>query len=279
MNTIYVSDLDGTLVNADAELSEYALEKLNFLISEGLPLTVASARSIVSIQQMLGGIEIQLPVICFNGAFLSCFKTGDHHIVNAMKPDVARDVFECFADFDCIPFISTYTGSRENVYYNSATNAGMQWYVDDRFIRKDPRSQRTDDLTCAFNDEVVCMTVINRKEILDDLEVELIGRFSGQIEIHHFENQYSPGWYWLTVHDVRATKGQAISSLKEMCGLQESRVVVFGDNINDVKMFLAADHAIAVENATDEIKSHANEVIGSHLEDGVVNYLLENWRR
>ena len=75
MDTIYISDLDGTLVNDNAELSKYAIQNLNALIADGLPLTVASARSIVSIQQMLNGIELPLPVICFNGAlFFTVFQ-------------------------------------------------------------------------------------------------------------------------------------------------------------------------------------------------------------
>ena len=52
-NVLYVSDLDGTLLQDDATLSPASRQILTSLLEEGLPLTVASARSVVSMQQML----------------------------------------------------------------------------------------------------------------------------------------------------------------------------------------------------------------------------------
>ena len=65
---LYVSDLDGTLLQEDATVSPTSRRILSSLLAEGLPLTVASARSVVSMQQMLAGIGLKLPVIEFNGA-------------------------------------------------------------------------------------------------------------------------------------------------------------------------------------------------------------------
>lgn len=277
MGTIYVSDLDGTLVNNQAELSPFALRELNGMLADGLQLTVASARSIVSMQQMLCGLKLTLPVICFNGAFVSDFRSGEHLLVNSIQRDVAEAILGMLPAHHCAPFLSTYTGVAERVYYDAVENAGMQWYWRDRLARKDPRFQHRENCRPGFGDAVTCITIINRKAVLDALASEIAARFSGQIEMHNFENQYSPGWYWLTIHDARASKDQAIHSLRSQTGLQASRLVVFGDNDNDVKMFRAADHAVAVENAAHTVKAHAHEVIGSNMQDGVVNYLLANW--
>lgn len=91
--------------------------------------------------------------------------------------------------------------------------------------------------------------------------------------------RYSPGWYWLTVHDHRATKDQAIRILLEEWGLDGSELVVFGDSSNDIKMFQVADHAIAVANATDELKRYATQVIGSNNEDSVIKFIRDDWQR
>ena len=69
-DTVYISDLDGTLLRNDATLSDYARDRLSQMIRSGLQFTVASARSVVSIRQMLHGLELPLPVIEFNGAFV-----------------------------------------------------------------------------------------------------------------------------------------------------------------------------------------------------------------
>lgn len=275
MSTIYISDLDGTLVNDRAELSAYSREKLQELLHAGLPFTVASARSIVSIQQMLQGLSIKLPVICFNGAFLSDFTTGKHHLVHGISNNVATGIYELLPEFNCVPYIATYDGSEERVYFNQVINAGMQWYLQERQERSDPRWRKTDNLAAALREDVVAMTMIHRKEVLDDLESAIRESYGNDVEIHHFENEYSPGWFWLTVHDVRATKDQGISSMCQMSGFEDYRVVVFGDNRNDIKMFRAADHAVAVANALDDVKLHAHEVIGPNTDDSVVKYLQQ----
>lgn len=98
------------------------------------------------------------------------------------------------------------------------------------------------------------------------------------LEFHLFEEIYNPGWYWLTIHDKRATKDQAIKSLKEHIKLPNGKVTVFGDGVNDIKMFKAADYAVAMENACLDCKNIANEIIGANTEDSVVNYLKKTWQ-
>jgi len=278
METIYISDLDGTLINDQAELSDYAYENLKAMLADGLPFTVASARSIVSIREILRDLELPLPVISFNGAYISNLATGEHEITNAMQAEVASAIYDLLPDYDCIPFLSTYTGSEEKVFYNEIENAGMEWFVQERFLRVDPRFEKTDDLRKGLENQVMCMTMINRKEILDELEREIQQRFADDVEIHHFENEYSPGWHWLTVHDAKASKDQAVATLKTHCGMSSSRIVAFGDHGNDVKMLRAADHGVAVANAKPFAKQHADEIIRSNLDDAVVNYLLQQWK-
>ena len=82
----YISDLDGTLLRSDASLSSYSKSCLNEMIADGLQFTVASARSVVSMRHILDGLEISLPIIEFNGAFISDLKTGYHEVINWSDP-------------------------------------------------------------------------------------------------------------------------------------------------------------------------------------------------
>ena len=71
-----------------------------------------------------------------------------------------------------------------------------------------------------------------------------------------------------------ASKANAIRQLKEH--LNCDRVVAFGDGENDVDMFEIADEGYAVENAVDELKAIATQVIGSNDEDAVAKWLMQN---
>jgi Cof subfamily protein (haloacid dehalogenase superfamily) len=277
MDTLYVSDLDGTLLRNDATLSEFSRTTLQSLLRDGLRFTVASARSVVSMGVMLKGLKLPLPVVEFNGAFLSDLETGRHEIINRIEPAVVEDVYRLIHEFGCVPFISSFNGSEDCAYYRDIINDGMLWYLNDRLANKDKRWRAIEDLTHSFRDQVVCLTVIGRADVLSEVEIAVRERHGKAVETHLIENPYSPGWYWLTVHDCRATKDQAIRVLAESCGLAGGELVVFGDQSNDIKMFRTADRAVAVANAAEGLKRHATQVIGSNQEDSVVKYIRDDW--
>ena len=52
-DTLYISDLDGTLMRGNETLSEYTVRTINDLVEQGLPFTYATARSIQSARPMI----------------------------------------------------------------------------------------------------------------------------------------------------------------------------------------------------------------------------------
>ena len=74
-----------------------------------------------------------------------------------------------------------------------------------------------------------------------------------------------------------ASKARAAKHLKEMLGAD--RLVVFGDQVNDIPLFEAADEAYAVGNAVQALKDIATGVIGTNDEDAVVKWLEREWER
>jgi hypothetical protein len=73
---------------------------------------------------------------------------------------------------------------------------------------------------------------------------------------------------------AKASKANAIRKMKEMWGC--SRVISFGDAVNDIPMFEISDECYAVQNAVDELKAIATGVIGSNEEDGVARWLMDH---
>lgn len=278
LNTLFVSDLDGTLLTTEGTLSDFSRRTLQQLLREGLIFTVATARSVVAVRMILDGITLKLPVIEFNGAFLSDLKTGRHEGVNHIERDLVQELYHMVREAGFVPFISTFDGSEDCVCYNEIINQGMAWYLNDRLSVGDRRWRRTSDLTESFGDDVVCFTVIGRPAPLSELRAAVEEASGGKIKTQFFENHYSPGWYWLTVHDWRATKAHAIRTLRERYALNDAHLVVFGDHTNDIEMFQVADRAVAVANATEELKALATQVIGPNDEDSVVRYLLDYWK-
>ncbi|HEX2952130.1 MAG TPA: HAD family hydrolase, partial [Armatimonadota bacterium] len=266
MRQFYVSDLDGTLLRNDATLSPFSCDNLNRMLDAGMAFTAASARSVVSMGEVLKGLNLRLPVIEFNGAFISNLVTGEHLVINELPSHILPDLHDCIFRHRCIPIVSTFNGECDCLYYDCTRiiNAGIKAYVDNRTTARDRRLRPVHDLGCAYSDRVVCLTIVDRKETLEPLRVVLHERYGDVIETHLFEDAYAHGWFWLTAHDRTATKDQAIATLARKNEYPLESVAVFGDQTNDVRMFRTAARSVAVSNAVPELKLLAHEIIGSN---------------
>ncbi len=273
---LYISDLDGTLLADDATLSETSRRGLLRILAAAVPFTVASARSIVSIRHTLGDLPLTLPVIEINGAFITDYATARHQAVNAMGRDLAEDVYQRIDRHGCVPILSAFDGARDRVYYSVLANPGMEWYYRERKGMNDNRLTPVESIPSAFDSHIVAFTVIDTRQKLLPLAADIQGELANRLESHFFENPYSPGWWWLTIHDKNACKSRAVKTVAAAAGFDLKQVVVFGDNLNDVKMFQTGCHPVAVANATDDLKRHAAEIIGTNQTDSVVRYILRD---
>jgi 5-amino-6-(5-phospho-D-ribitylamino)uracil phosphatase len=168
---LYITDLDGTLLRSDATLSEYSRLTLNRLIEEGLLFSVATARGI---HRILKGCNIQLPVIEFNGAYISDFVTGEHLTTNAIEPELSKEVYGLMKEYHGDPFVTTNDGN-DHLFYRSLSSQGMQEYYRDRVDILDKRLKQVDDLESKLRHQVLCLTVINTKDVLLPLYERLVG--------------------------------------------------------------------------------------------------------
>ena len=67
-----------------------------------------------------------------------------------------------------------------------------------------------------------------------------------------------------------SSKGNAIQKLAKQLGIDLQNVIAFGDEENDLSMFSVAGTAVAMANARDEIKRHADRIsLADRDHDGV----------
>lgn len=272
VDRLFVSDLDQTLLQDDASLSEFTQHKLNTLLSQGLPFTVATGRSFQALQPVVEGLKIELPVISLNGAFISDLQTGEHLHTQAIESNALEALLEKLGPRHF--FMLSTNGRSDHLYYAPPEHAGQAWYAHDR--RHDPRLCETPDPRQHLDEDVVGITLIEREEKLRALEEEL-APLASQLNWVIFENQYQAGWFWMTLHDRGASKAQGIQRLMEFYDLCPSRLTVYGDHRNDISMFKYAGDAVAVRNAVPELKVLATRTIGCNQSDSVAHDLSHLW--
>jgi hypothetical protein len=272
---LFVSDLDGTLLDRNARLSPFTRRHLLESLRGGLPFTVASARSIHTIAPILEGLPIELPIVELNGAMVTDLRHKQPLICHALEASVAETVMGWALSCNVPPFVSSYTGGQQRLYPPlHLANAGIAWYDASRREARDPRLCAAADPRSLLGQQIVCLTLIASRATLASLLLVIQTTWIGLTSSLLYENMYQPGWYWLTVQSQFATKAHALEQIAIRAGVTLAQTTVFGDEINDIPMFEVAGHGVAVENAVPELKRIAKQVIGPHHQDSVIQYLL-----
>lgn len=271
MKTLYVSDLDGTLLNGDGHLSDFTVNTINLLIKKGLNFTVATARSISSAKGLVEQIETKIPGVMMNGVFLTDLITKEQKYVCKMEQHTAKQVIDAFLQAGRPPIVYTFDGNI-NAEYTEIKNEYERKFIEKRKKLYHSFKQVKQHVV---GDATVYINGIDCKETMDKV-VENLSKIEG-IKFSYYLDVYSGDKYFVEVYSEKAGKHNTISYLKEMYGF--SRVVAFGDNANDIEMLQNADVGVAVGNATDEVKAVAKTVIDNNNNDGVAKYLLSEFGR
>ena len=106
--TLYITDLDGTLLHHNERISNNSCEILNELIKNGLNFSYATARSIVTSSMVSKGLEVKLPVIVNNGTFITDPHTRKRIISNKFTKNEAADIYNSLVNFEISPLIYSY---------------------------------------------------------------------------------------------------------------------------------------------------------------------------
>jgi len=270
-NLLYVSDMDGTLLDDNGQLPEDSVRRLNRLIDKGLNFTVATARNYDSAYPLLRGLNLRHPVILFNGVYLTELHTGANiFFSDFISAEIIKTMMAIVEPRGIDPFIYTY-GERHRVYFRSASNPGAQAYVDS--MTDDDRMQKVEEFIFSQSERISGFLLIDTGVTLEPVYNELRSLFINDLNIYFAKDVSNTGFHWLQSFHQEANKGKMLKRMTQHLGISLLETVVFGDYLNDIDMFKIAGHAIAVENALPEVKSVAQQVIASNVDQGVITYL------
>ncbi|MBE6317177.1 MAG: HAD-IIB family hydrolase [Bacteroidales bacterium] len=270
--TLYVSDLDGTLLGEDSQLSAVTVATLNRIIGElGGLFTVATARTPATVVPLMQQVHARLPYIVIGGSAMWNPVTMSYEHTRGIDDMTVNAVADVFDRRGTHPFI--YRRHGKNLLHTH--HYGPLSPQEERFIAErqhlplkqfflDDRDFRHSD------DEALLIFSMNKyavlKSIADDLRTSVP---TCSVMVYHDIFDESEGY--LEIFSAGTSKAAAIRDLARQLGA--GRVVVFGDNRNDIAMMQAADFSVAVDNAFTEVKAVASEVIGPNTADSVARWI------
>lgn len=269
MRTLYVSDLDGTLLRSNERTSEYTNHVINSLTERGMVFSYATARSLITAKKVTSGINAKIPLIVYNGAFVMDNLTGDILIENYFDGSVYSLLDDLFAN-EVYPIVYAYIDGKEKFsFVPELCSDGMNKFLASR--RGDIRTNAvgaSDDLKSG---KIFYITCIDEPRKLEPL----YRKYRDACHCVYQTDIYTKD-QWLEMIPLQVSKANAIKQLQPL--LKFDKLVVFGDGKNDMDMFKLADESYAVQNAQEDLKRIATAVIPSNDEDGVAKWLAENWK-
>lgn len=267
MRTLYVSDLDGTLLRSNERTSDYTNQTINALTEKGVLFSYATARSLVTAQKVTKGMTAAFPLIVYNGAYIRDNVTGDVLLSNAF--DASSDaVLQALMEADVYPIVYAWVDGVE--HFSWIPEKSSKAVLDFVATRKgDPRARIVHTVEELIEGERFYFTCIDDESKL----LPLYERFRDTEHCIYQRDIYS-GEQWLEIMPKNASKSNAARQLKQQ--LHCDRLVAFGDGINDIDLFELADECYATANAHPELKKHATAVIACNDEDGVAHWLAEH---
>ena len=270
---LYLSDLDGTLLQTNATVSDYTRSVLNRLADENIHFSVATARTAATVLHILAGVTISAPVILMNGACVYDLKTNRYVKAEDIGAQGRAVLFEALERRQMSGFVYTVDNNRLETFYEQLDNPAARAFVAERESRYGKVFQRVDRFAADLADKtVVYYSLSDRAEKLEPLARDLGA--SGSLRVEFYRDIYQPGHYFLEACALTASKLNAMRFLRQTCGY--TAVTCFGDNLNDLPLFSGCEHCLAVANALPEVKERADGLIGSNTEDGVARWLSEH---
>ncbi|WP_017727932.1 Cof-type HAD-IIB family hydrolase [Halalkalibacterium ligniniphilum] len=283
---IFATDMDGTLLNDERRVTKENAIAIKEAQEAGVMVVVVTGRDYSEAQKPLEDAGIHCPIICVNGAEERDEKGKVIRSVPILKKDALfiSDVLrEHDIYFELYTNEGAFTDHHEkalqvviDVLQSSGSEDSiekMRAIAEERFITaavtevasyehilQDERQQVYKFLAFSLNDE----KRDKAKQILSETD-----RFA--VSSSASEN--------LEITNKHAQKGIALTNFAERLGVDMKDVVVIGDNLNDLSMFEVAGHAIAMDNAVEEIKSKAHSLTSSNEESGVAEALNEYLKR
>lgn len=261
---IIFTDIDGTLLNKDRELSPLTLKVFREL-QEQLPIVLISSRMPQAMQHLQEELHIShQPLICYNGALI--LVDGKTISSTEIPPETIQKLHDFNKAIDC--HLSLYNNT--------------DWFVPeaDQWAKREESNTKvtpvvkcTEDVLAEWRPlkkgahKIMCM---GEAEKVDAIEQFLFKNFKNELHLYRSKDTY------LEIANKRVSKLTAIEELlKFHFGYSLEESIAFGDNYNDYEMLKAAGLGIAVDNAKQKVLEVAKQITHHGKEDGVAKSLQQ----
>ena len=233
MYRIIVTDYDGTLIQNSKEPSNAFYTKLNMLVSRGIIFAVASGRPYNQLKKLLYPISNEIVFIASDGAQMM-YK-------------------------NCLLYKKTVDVSVAKAVSKKALDSGMTPIVA---LREENRKVTEEKLGLPFffsSDIFKIVIAVNGKDTTDIKNFAI----EKNLRVCYENDEY------LELCNKDSDKGEAVKKLMTKFSVNDKKILVMGDGINDVSMLKLAEKRICPKNACNEVALISEQI--ENIEKYILN--------
>ena len=242
---LLVTDVDGTLLTPDRRIVPSVREAVRAARCCGVRVCLATGRTWSSVQPYAEALDIDPPIILFNGGMVYDFREGRTLLCQALDPEHARTVLDLLQSFPQV---------QPHLYVDDRIYVGRMNDLTRTYARKDGvQVEAVGDLMKALAPDPMKILIVGEPEELARVRDMIRGR-APEIHVVFSEAHY------LEVLPKGASKGSALRVLAQAVGVELQETIAVGDNPNDLEMIQTAGLGVAVANAHPDVKAVAQYV-------------------
>ena len=272
---LFVSDIDGTLLNERSQLEEETIEAIRRFQNEGGVFMLATGRNSWEVSQVTDHIDDAV-VNCVNGAML-CLENGETIFAHYANEKHVKTVSALCEEYDTpVEFHgekATYTSWKKDAFKERALPVFAKFRSEDPEVIFD-KIYENEGMKFEVPMKEIAEQKITKIEVLfmkDEVSAILIRRCSEVLAGCNIVA--TSGMAGIEITSKKADKALAIRHYCAMKGIDEDEVVVVGDSENDIPMLEAFRNSYAVANADEKTRNAAAHVVLSNREKGVAKLL------
>lgn len=255
MIKLIASDMDGTLLNSNKQLSKNIYDILKKLNEKGLIFVAISGRDISSLKKIFKDVKEDIVYASNNGNYIT-YKGKvifENYIENDMVDKVAKIIRKKAKH-------NTIYCAKETVYSESIIPCiiGIKLNLKIKYIK---------DIT-KVEDNILKISTFGNKNIINSA-LKALSELDDELMIT------KSGATCFDICRLGGTKKQGINILQDIFNVGYNETMVFGDHMNDLEMMSSAYYSYAMKNAEEDVKRNARFIAGDNDDDGVINVIKE----
>ncbi|MBM7868245.1 Cof-type HAD-IIB family hydrolase [Heliobacterium gestii] len=255
-------DVDDTLLTPELHVSLPVQQAIAQARRQGVAVTLSTGRMFRAAHPFARLLDLDLPLIVYQGAMIKDGATGEILLHRPVDQELALEVLDFLRG----------EGLHVNLYMDDHLHVeriGPE-VLDYMDMARVPATLVRDQRRLL---EQACPTkilAIGDPERMAALVEPCRRRWGDRLYV----TRSKP--YYLEFMNRQSGKGTALAFLAERLGISRESVVAIGDSYNDLDMLAYAGVGVAMGNAPDEVKAHADWVAPSNDADGVAA-ALRRW--